>query len=77
MDLGAGRSGNQSQIDTSVGIELLKVVGEEVQSNEGWVKIYHKTPILEETIKKSVESAIVVTKNQFSERPSKILKVID
>ena len=77
MDLGAGRSGKQSHIDTSVGIELLKVVGERVEVNEGWVKIYHKESRLEDNIKKVVESALVVTKNQFFKQPSKIIKVIE
>ena len=53
------------------------MIGEKVQCNEGWVKIYHKTPILEEHIKKSVESALFVTENQISTQLSKILKVID
>lgn len=75
--LGAGRSGNESYIDTTVGIELIKTVGDEVKVNDPWVIIYHKGPILEESIINEVKSALHITQKKLPKKLSKIVKVLN
>ena len=78
VDLGAGRSGKSSDIDHSVGIELLKTVNDNVETNDEWIRIYHKEAIIPESIKISLESAIHVSSreptNQSSSIVTKVMK---
>ena len=76
VDLGAGRTGSHTDIDASVGIELLKTVGDNVDLDEDWVRIYHSRPVLDEHIARYVASALSVTKAAFSKEKSKIVGVI-
>ena len=75
VNLGAGRSSKSSEIDTSVGIEILKGVGEKILENEGWIKIYHKESTAPAEILLSLESAIEIVEKKTFEI-SKITKII-
>ena len=83
VDLGAGRSGKSSEIDTSVGIELLKTVGDHVEQGEDVICVYHKTALLDRDIELSLEEAFHVQAQQANDDKSKaslatkIVKIID
>ena len=74
--LGAGRTGKNSKIDTSVGINLLKTVGDIVTQNDEWIQIHHKTKVLDEEIKLDLENAIFV-ESDHKRYISKIIKIVE
>ena len=77
VDLGAGRSGKSSEIDHSVGIELLKTFNDKVETNDEWIRIYHNEAMIPESIKISLESAICVSsKEPITQSESIITKVM-
>lgn len=79
VDLGAGRSGKSSEIDLSVGIELLKTVNDEIEENESWVRIFHKNEALEKGLMAAVESALHIDEHmgeKSGQKSSKIVKIV-
>ena len=76
VDLGAGRSGNESKIDTSVGIELIKSVGDKLLVGDPWIKIYHKQLVLEDEIVNQLKSALAMSEKKLARNASKIIKIV-
>ncbi len=75
VDLGAGRTGKSCEIDTSVGIRLLKVVGDEITENQEWITVYHKKPKLAESLIHLLSSALHVDKT-YKLASSKITRIV-
>ena len=58
VELGAGRTGKSSEIDTTVGVELIKTVNDVIETGEEWIRVYHKEITIPESIKTNLESAL-------------------
>ena len=75
VELGAGRSGNNSEIDTTVGIEIIKGVNESIEKNEDWINVYHNTAELSQSLLNNVMSALEIGESA-KKKQSKITKVL-
>ena len=72
---GAGRSGTNTTINHSVGIQLISVAGDKIAKGDDWICVYHSETELNEALRWKLESAICID----SKAPilsSKILKTI-
>ena len=61
-ELGAGRLGNRTELDHSVGVLLQLVAGDEVTKGQVWAKVHHssKTSDLPLRLHEMMDSAIVL-----------------
>ena len=59
-ELGAGRLGNRTELDHSVGVVLELVAGDHVDRGQVWAKVHHssKTPELPLRLRTMMDSAI-------------------
>lgn len=74
--LGAGRNKLDDAIDHTVGIRLLKHVGDAVKSGEVWCIIYYKEKELDSKLEIMTHSAITVLE-ETAETPNVIVEVIE
>ncbi|CUT99611.1 thymidine phosphorylase [Echinococcus multilocularis] len=74
--LGAGRNKPDDAIDHTVGIRLLKHVGDAVKSGEVWCIIYYKEKELDSKLEIMTHSAITVLE-EAAETPNVIVEVIE
>ena len=72
---GAGRSGTNTTINHSVGIQLISVAGDKITKGDNWICVYHFETELNEELKSKLESAICID-SKAPELSSKILKII-
>ena len=72
---GAGRSGTNTTINHSVGIQLISVAGDKITKGDNWICVYHFETELNEELKSKIESAICID-SKAPELSSKILKII-
>jgi thymidine phosphorylase len=73
VDLGAGRSSGNDQINLSVGLEVLKTLNEAISETEAWIRVYHKGKTLDKQLKNCLEAALVIGSCP-GEETSKIVK---
>ena len=77
LDLGAGRSVGSSEIDHSVGIELLKSLNDRVAKDEVWLRVHHSSQALSQNnIANAVSSLSVADIKEPLAPQSKIAKVL-
>ena len=72
---GAGRSGTNTTINHSVGIQLILVAGDSITKGDDWICVYHSETELNEDLKSKLESAISIDL-KAPELSSKILKIV-
>lgn len=66
--LGGGRTKKESAINPSVGVELLKSVGEKLRKDEVWAVVHHSEKILSPQIKALMDSSLVVKSGSETNR---------
>uniref|UniRef100_UPI00398E9420 thymidine phosphorylase n=1 Tax=Pristiophorus japonicus TaxID=55135 RepID=UPI00398E9420 len=59
-ELGAGRNQPGQPINWSVGIELLKTVGESVNKGDPWIRVHYEDPSLSERQKSRLQQSLVI-----------------
>ena len=75
MIIGAGRATKEDGIDHAVGINILKKVGDKVESGEKLAEIYYNNSKNVEESKKMTLDAYIISSDK-AERPETILKII-
>ncbi len=69
MILGAGRKKKEDRIDHSVGLEILKKIGDEVSEGEVLVRMYVSDKSDVENAKAMIESAYTISKSEVEKLP--------
>ncbi|RKX41585.1 MAG: pyrimidine-nucleoside phosphorylase [Thermotogae bacterium] len=77
MVLGAGRKKKEDEIDHSVGVEVLKKLGDRVSKGEPLVKLYCSEKSDVETAKKLIKSAYSISEQPLEEEIKLIHEVIE
>lgn len=77
MVLGAGRKKKEDEIDHSVGVEVLKKLGDRVSKGEPLVKLYCSEKSDVETAKKLIKSAYSISEQPLEEEFKLIHEVIE
>ena len=69
-ELGAGRLGNRTEIDHSVGVLLELVAGDQVRKGEVWATVHHSLSHLPLRLKEMMDSAILIDDIEYKEESS-------
>ncbi|CAB3383225.1 Hypothetical predicted protein [Cloeon dipterum] len=75
-ELGAGRSRADQELDLSVGVTLLKSVGDQVKRGEHWLRVHHSKQELDQALKKRLQSCVTT----IAAKPllkSRIIKIME
>ncbi|XP_069764145.1 thymidine phosphorylase-like [Narcine bancroftii] len=59
-ELGAGRTQSDQPINWSVGIELLKTVGDHVNNGDPWIRVHFEDPSFNESQRALLHQALVI-----------------
>ncbi|XP_078091837.1 thymidine phosphorylase isoform X2 [Mustelus asterias] len=59
-ELGAGRSQPDQSINWTVGIELLKTVGDKINEGDPWIRVHFENPSLDEGQKSRLQKSLVI-----------------
>ena len=73
-NLGAGRIGDKSEIDHGIGAELLKTIGDSIDSGETWIR-FDVNSELDESMIESIEESILISEKKVG-KMSRILQII-
>ena len=73
-NLGAGRTGSDSQIDHGIGAELLVGVGEEIKAGTAWIR-FEINSEMDSSTAKTIQNSIEFSDSKVSKN-SRILKII-
>ena len=73
-NLGAGRTGDKFEIDHGIGAELIKTIGDPIESGEAWVR-FDVNSELDESIINSIEESIEISENEVK-KIGRILQII-
>lgn len=75
MKLGAGREKKEDNIDPSVGIELIKKIGDPVKKGETIARIYGRQPENIRQIKNELLTSFII-KNEFIDKPPLVYGIV-
>lgn len=73
--LGAGRSKAGDPIDYSVGVKLLKLVGDSIEAGESWIEVHHKDQILSKSIEELIQNSLTIS-SQNIVKTSRIIEIL-
>ncbi|XP_059842950.1 thymidine phosphorylase isoform X3 [Hypanus sabinus] len=59
-ELGAGRTQSNQPVNCTVGIQLLKTVGDSVKKGDPWIRIHFEEPSLSESQKRLLQHSLVI-----------------
>ncbi|XP_047470645.1 thymidine phosphorylase-like isoform X4 [Penaeus chinensis] len=71
LQLGAGRNKVGDPINYSVGIMLVKVVGESVKEGETWAELHHDSPLPPSLLQK-MQGAVTIKASAEARKPSRV-----
>jgi pyrimidine-nucleoside phosphorylase len=75
-ELGAGRSRADQELDLSVGVTILKNVGDEIKQGEPWLKVHHSQKELDGALKNRLQESLKIVKTKPC-LASRIIKIIE
>lgn len=74
IELGGGRLKKTDVLDHAVGLQFLKVIGDEISPGDPWAVVHHNTPLTDAAIER-LQGALVTGEKPTSRR-NRVLEII-